>query len=66
MMFRTDDPLSDFSRHDAEQEDALELLPMCADCGERIQEEMCFVINDETICESCMEQYKRYTAELMG
>lgn len=65
-MFYTGDPLTDFHRHDAEMEDALALLPKCADCGEPIQEEQCFVVNDETICESCMEGYKVYTAHLMG
>lgn len=63
---QTPDNYERWAKHDAEQEDALALLPMCADCGERIQEEQCFVINDEPICESCMEGYKVYTAHLMG
>ena len=49
-----------------EQEDSFELLPLCSECDQRIQDEFCFVINGEVICESCMEQYKQRTVYLMG
>lgn len=66
-MFFTDDPVADFSRHDAEQEAELELLPICSECGERIQDEHCFVINDMPIHESCMkENYRVSVTDLMG
>lgn len=62
----TDDPPSDWDAYCREQEAALELLPVCAECGERIEDEFCFVINDEPICETCMEQYRKFTTDLMG
>lgn len=55
-----------WARHDAEQEAALELLPVCCECGERIQAETCFEINDEIVCEECMEHYRKFTTDLMG
>ena len=48
-----------WARHDAEQEAALELLPICDICEEHIQEEHCYQINDEIICEHCMVEYFR-------
>ena len=35
----TDDPLFDYYRHMDEQEEALERLPICEYCEERIQDE---------------------------
>ena len=65
-MYRTDDPCADYDRFDAEREAALELLPVCCECGERIEDDFCFQINDEIICEDCMEQYRKFTTDLMG
>ena len=48
-----------FVRHDTEQESALEKLPVCSECGEHIQDEHCFEINDEYICERCMNENHR-------
>ena len=48
-----------WARHDAEQEASLELLPICDICEEPIQEEHCYQINDEIICEHCMVEYFR-------
>lgn len=65
-MYFTDDPISDFHRYDAEREAELRRLPRCSECGERIQDEHCFAINDETICENCMnEQHRKLTTDLM-
>lgn len=62
-MYRTDDPLADFARHDAEQSRWLEKRPVCSECGEHIQDERCYEINDELICEECLERnHKKYTA----
>lgn len=65
-MSRTDNPCADFDRWDAEQQRQLELLPVCCECGEPIQDDFCYQINDEVICEACIEQYKKFTADLMG
>lgn len=58
-MFYTDDPLRDFDRWDAEQNEKLKELPECADCGEKIYDETAFYINCEWICEDCMDAYRR-------
>lgn len=66
-MFYTDDPVADAERYAAELEEALELLPVCSECGEHIQDEHCFVINDEPIHEKCMnDNYRKLTTDLMG
>lgn len=55
MCFRTDNPISDFNRWDAEQESWLAERPVCADCDEPIQDDHYFDINGEAICPDCME-----------
>lgn len=65
-MYYTDDPVADYERYSADQERELDRLPRCSECGEPIQDEYCYLINDEAICESCMDQYKQSTAFLMG
>lgn len=62
----TDDPIRDAERYEAEQEAAIELLPVCCECGERITDDFCFQINDEILCETCMEQYRKFTTDVMG
>lgn len=63
----TDDPVADFERYDAEQEAALENLPVCSECGQPIQDDYCFVINDEPVHESCLvANYRKHTMDLMG
>jgi len=61
-----DDPLEAFAEETEELEDAVEVLPVCSECEKPIQDDYCFVINGEPICEECMEQYKQPTAFLMG
>ena len=58
-MFFTDDPLRDFHRHDAEQEEQLDKLPECCDCGKKIQQETAVYINGEWICDNCLDSYRR-------
>ena len=56
----TDDPIADFERYDAAQEAKLERLPVCEECGEPIQDDYAYYINDIWICESCMKaNYRR-------
>ena len=59
----TDDPIADFLRHDAQQEQALSKLPECSECGERIQDDYLYEINDEVICEDCLNHYYRKAVE---
>lgn len=59
MVLRTDDPVSDFLRHDEEQNRWLESLPECADCGEPIQDDHYYEYNGENICPRCNEDLHR-------
>lgn len=58
-MQRSDNPVSDFLRHDAEQAAELAKLPKCEYCGEAIQDEYCYEINDSLICEECLKRHFR-------
>ena len=62
-MIFTDDPLSDFDRHDRQQEEWLNSLPVCDCCGEPIQEEYCYEINGEYFCEDCLDMHFRKAVE---
>ena len=53
-MFYTDDPVADFEAYDRQQEEQLERLPVCEICGEPIQDEHLYLINDEFVCEKCL------------
>lgn len=56
----TDNPILDFANYDAEQQEQIEKLPVCVECGEPITDEYCFEINGEYICEECLESnYKK-------
>lgn len=65
-MFYTDNPVHDFWKHDQEQQERLKKLPKCYECGERIQDEHCYEINDEYICERCMnENHRKWVEDLI-
>ena len=53
----TDDPIADFMAYDAEREAELERLPVCSCCEEPIQDDFFYEINDEAICEVCLNAY---------
>lgn len=59
----SDDPARDFAYHDAEQCRRLEQLPVCEYCGEPIQDEYLYEINDEFICEECLKNNFRKNTE---
>lgn len=48
------DPVDYFNEHDAEQQAWLDRLPKCSYCGEPIQGDCYYEINDEAICEECL------------
>lgn len=52
------DNYSCFEQHEAEQDRWLKMLPKCRECKEHIQDEYCYKINGEYICESCMEEHR--------
>lgn len=63
-MYYSDDPVRDFMMHDAKQTRRLEKLPVCSECGEPIQDEHCYEINGELICEDCLNtNHKKRTED---
>ena len=51
-----------WKEHEAESEKMLERLPVCSWCGERVQDEYYYNINDEVVCEECLNsQCRRLT-----
>jgi formylmethanofuran dehydrogenase subunit E len=65
-MYRTDNPIADFNRWDAEQERALSKLPECSECGEKITDEECYEFNDELICPECLkDNHRKWTEDYM-
>ena len=60
------DFLDHWSEHNRQQEEAVKNLPECCECGEPIQDDYCFEINDEIICEKClMENFRKSTEDLV-
>lgn len=49
--------------HEAEQEKLLEKLPECESCGELIQDDFYYEINDSIICEHCLNEHFRKRTE---
>lgn len=62
----TDNPILDYERYADEQQEALERCPICEICGEYIQDEHYYEINDEAVCQECLDnEYKRRTEDYM-
>ena len=59
----TDDPIRDFERYDAMQEERLEQLPICDGCGQHIQDDYLFEIDGQILCDECMAQEYRREVE---
>lgn len=62
-MYRTDDPIADYERHEADQEAKLDKLPKCDICGEHIQDDYLYDINGDIFCEECLNKYFRKDTE---
>lgn len=58
-MLFTDDPIADFNQHDAEQQEWLESRPKCSYCEEPIQDDYCYEIDGEYVCEECLNDNHR-------
>lgn len=63
MLFISDDPHRDFDRYDAEQSRLIAMLPKCCECNEPIQDDFCYEINGELICEDCLNEFHRKETE---
>lgn len=59
------DYLDQWFEYDRRQEEEIEKLPICDCCCEHIQDEYCYVIKGDYICESCMEEYRRSVESLI-
>ena len=67
MIFRTDDPLRDFGRYDAEMAEREAKLPQCDSCGEPVSDDIYFEIEGEILCEKCMhDRYARSTEDYLN
>ena len=62
-MIRTDDPVADYMAYDAEQQRRMEQLPVCSYCREEIQDDYYFEINEEPVCEQCLNEFFRKAVE---
>ena len=56
-MSYTDDPISDAELYAAQQDRRLDRLPVCACCGEAIQQEKAVYYNDQWCCEDCESDF---------
>lgn len=52
------DNLDRFEKYDAEREAQLDKLPRCSQCHEPIQQDDAVRINDEYICDSCLDDLR--------
>lgn len=59
-MVRTDDPVRDYARYDAEQYELEQKLPKCSLCGERIYTESAVKLDGEYICDNCIDDAREY------
>ena len=57
---RVPDNYDAFIRHDAEQQEYLESLPICDKCGEPIQDDYLYDIGGDIYCEDCMKEEFRF------
>ena len=62
-MFYTDDPVKDYDRYSKEQDKQLKKLPKCSICTHHIQDDYLYEINDELICEECLNDNFRKNVE---
>lgn len=63
MYIRTDDPVRDEMNYSAELEDKLQKMPKCSYCDHHIQDDYLYEINDELICEECINENFRKNVE---
>lgn len=60
---RTDDPLADFHRYDAECQRELERLPKCVNCGEHIQQDDAVNIGGHYYCDECLHAMREWIGD---
>ena len=66
-MPRTDDPVADARRHQDEQDNALEGLPVCAYCDYPIQDEHLIEFDGDLFCCECFhERHRKWTSDYIN
>lgn len=56
-----------WAEYDSMKEEELEKLPKCSECGEPIQSDECYEINDELICPECLrENHRKWVEDYCG
>lgn len=63
---RTDDPYLDADRWLDELEHQYDHRPVCSECGEHIQEEYAYQIDDKLICIPCMNDHREWMDKYDG
>ena len=63
MTLWTQNPERDAERYYNDLEEQAEKLPVCSECGERIDGEVAFEIDGEYICEECLIENHRVWVE---
>lgn len=62
----TDDPPADWDAYCREQERFAALLPLCDECGERIDDEVLYDFDGYLVCEDCLKRnHRKYTTDLV-
>lgn len=62
-MYRTDDPVADYERYDADRERRLDRYPKCDYCGEPILEDHFYNINGTYYHEECLNSEYRVNTD---
>lgn len=62
-MVWTNNPIADAERYTAKQEEALERLPKCGWCDKPIQDEECYLIEYEAVCQDCLDTFFKVRTE---
>lgn len=65
MIFRSDNLNRDCDNYDRAQAKALAKRPRCSECDNPIQDDFCYLINGELICEECLSEYRRSTEDFI-
>lgn len=60
----TDDPVADHASYCRAQEQEMEHLPVCDECGERIDTDFLYEFDGYCICEDCLDaNHRKWTVD---
>ena len=55
--YYSDDPVRDAERKMQDEDEWLKSLPVCSYCGQHIQDDEYYEIDEEKVCEECLRDY---------